>query len=875
MDWIQRLARRLRTLTRLGSVETSMDREMRAHIDLEIEERVARGATRDEARAAVLRDFGSIEALKEHGRDARGTRLVEDFFRDLGHAGRLLASHRTFSISAILTFALGVGAATAIFSVVHGVLLRPLPYAAPNQLVALWEHNVARNRDRNVVSVTNFEAWRSRATNFTDMAALVPAPATLPSPDGPERVVGAEVSPGYFRLLGVRPMLGRDFAAREPDATGVMLSEHYWRTRMGADPDVVGRMLQIGGRPHEDGKPREIIGVMPAGFEPPAFGWLTRQDFWIPFVPGPDNRWYGRYLLVVARLGDGASMDTARAEMLSVAAQLEKEDKANDGWSANVVALDAEITGDVRDAFIYILGTVALLFLLAITNVSTLLLARTRRRMHELGLRRALGATDGRLHRQIVTECLLLGAIGCAAGVLAAYPIVDVLVALMPPEVPRVAGVRLDTTVLAISASASLLASLAVGVLAARRGRQAPSLLLRDGATRGSVRATGRALVITEVAIGLVVAVFAGLVLRSFVSLRSVDLGFDAAHVTVGRVALGTEYATPAAQVAFFDELLTRLQGLEGVQHAGRVSSRPIVGIGPATTVRDAGAAPTSTDVIADGRWADAASLRALGIPLVAGELFDGSDRLDSPVRIVVNQSMADALWPGVSALGRTAAIDLNGGLSARVIGVVGDIRLAGARTAARPGFYLAPGRFAGEAYDIVVRSTAPPAAVISGMRAALAGMDAAIPLHRIQTLDDVVDGALARDRFIAVLLSSFAALALILASVGIYGVFAGDVAARRKEIGIRIALGARSSRVLLEIVGRAVGSALIGIVLGGAAAALLARSMQTLLFGVETTDAYSFALAGLSVLAVTLAATIIPAAHAARVSPLLIIRGE
>lgn len=876
MNWIARLARRLRILTRLGSVEASMAREMRAHIEFDTAERIRSGLDPAAARAAALRDFGSIEALKERGRDARGTRVVEDAVRDLAHAVRMFGHERTFTISAVLTFALGIGAATAIFSVVHGVLLRPLPYAEPDRLVALWEHNLARSNDRHVVSVANFEAWRSRATSFEDMAALVPAPMTLPSPDGAERVVGAEVSPGYFRLLGVHPMLGRDFDDRDTAASGgVILSENYWRTRLGSDPNVIGRQLLIGGRPHEDQKRREIIGVMPADFEPPAFGWLGPQALWLPFVPGPENRPYGRYLLVVGRLSPGVSSDAARAEMLAIAARLEKDDPANEGWSATLVPLAHQITGDVRPAFTYILGSAVLLFALAITNVATLLLARTRRRMHELGLRRALGATDARVHRQIVTECLLLGVAGCAAGVAAAYPIVDALVTLMPPEVPRVSGIRVDMTVLTVSALAALGAALGIGLLAAGRGRRAPSTLLHTAARRVTTRSGGRALVVTEVAIGLIVAVFAGLVVRSFVSLRAVELGFDPSDVTVGRVALGTEYSTPASQVAFFDELLARLRQQHGVEHAGIVSWRPIRGGGPATSVRSAMAAPSPGDVIADVRWADAEALRALRIPLIAGTLFDGSDRPDGAVRIVINESMAGALWPGADAVGEVAAMTFNGGLSATVIGVVRDVRLAGARTEPRPALYFAPGRFGGEAYDVVVRSGASPPVVIAGMRAALAGRDPNAPLHRVETMDTVVRDALARDRFTAVLLVAFAALALALASIGIYGVCAGDVGTRRKEIGIRIALGARSTQVLSEVIGRAMRNAVMGIALGAIAAAVLARSMQAMLFNITPTDGWSFLAAAVSLLAVTLAATLIPAVQAARVSPLTILRGE
>ena len=874
MAWLHRIVRRVRTLTRLDAVESSMDREMRAHIEFEAAARIAAGMGPDEARASAIRDFGSIETLKEHGRDARGTRVVEDFVRDLRHAARLLAHHRVFAASAILTFALGIGAATAIFSVVYGVLLRPLPYAEPDRLVALWESYPPRGMDRNVTAVATFEAWRARATAFEGMAALVPAPVTIPGPDGPERIVGAEVSPGYFSLLGVSPLLGREFTDADARGAGVvMLSEGFWRTHLGADPNVIGRRIDIGGRPHTDGQAHEIVGIMPAGFEPPAFGWLGRQALWVPFVATPENRSYGRYLQVVARLRPAVSIDSADSELDAVAAGLRAEGRLADDWTTTIVPLSEQISGDVRTSFVYILAAVALLLALAVTNVTVLILARTRRRLPEIGLRRALGATDARLRRQSLAESLLLAAAGCAAGLLAASPLVDVLVSLLPPEVPRITSIRLDLIVLASAAAVSVGAALLAGLLAARQGRRAPTMLLREAATRGSVRGRGRLLIVAEVAIGLMVAVLAALTIRSFVGLRAVEVGFDGNRVVAARVALGTEYATPAAQHAFFAELLDRIEQQPSVIEAGMVSGRPFGGSGPVTSLWDPTLEATPPDIVADARWADAGFFRTLRIPVLAGSLFDPSDRPEGPIRVVINESMARAIWPGADPIGRTATISLFDGLTATVIGVVGDVDLTDVRTPARPGFFLAPGRFGGQTYDVLVRSDASPAVVIAGLRSALRSLDPTLPLHRIETVDSAVAGALARDRFTATLLSAFAALALLLASVGIYGVFAGDVAARRKEIGIRMALGARARGVLLEILGRAMSSALIGIAIGAAAAALLARSMESLLFGIAATDAWSFAGAAVSLLAVTLLATLIPAAHAARVSPLTALR--
>jgi predicted permease len=474
-----------------------------------------------------------------------------------------------------------------------------------------------------------------------------------------------------------------------------------------------------------------------------------------------------------------------------------------------------------------------------------------------------------------VAESLLLGAAGCAVGLAAASPLVDVLVSLLPPDVPRVTSIRLDLAVLATAAGVSVAAALLVGLLAAWQGLRAPSMLLHEGPTRGAARARGRVLIVAEVAIGLMVAVLAGLTIRSFIGLQSVGVGFETDGVVAARVALGTDYATPATQQAFFDELLERIRLQQAVIEAGIVSGRPFGGSGPVTRLWDPTLTATPPDVVADARWADAEFFRTLRIPVLAGTLFDESDRLDGPVRVVINESMARAIWPGADPIGRTANISLSGGLTATVIGIVGDIDLTDVRTPVRPGFFLAPGRFGGSTYDVLVRSNAPPAVVIAGLRAALRSLDSTLALHRIETVDRAMSAALARDRFIATLLSTFAALALLLASVGIYGVFADDVASRRKEIGIRIALGAPSRGVLLGMLGRALASALVGIAIGGVGAMLLARSMQSLFFGIEWTDAWSFGAAAVSLLAVTLVATFIPAAHAARVSPLLVLRGE
>lgn len=873
--WIARLARRLRLLARLDSAERSMHDEMCAHLEFETAERVRAGADPAAARRDALVAFGSVELHKETARDARGTRLVEDFVRDLRYAARALAHHRPFAASAVLTFALGIGAAAAIVSVVYGVLLRPLPYDAPERLVTLWEQHEERGLDRNVASVPVFEAWRERVTALEGAAAMVPAPVTLQGDGGPDRVVGAEVSPDLFPLLGATPLAGRTFTEADARAGSVvLLSEALWRDRFGGDPSIVGRRIRIDGRSHVGGAIHEVLGIMPASFEPPAFGWMARRPaLWVPFLPSPDNRAYGRYLLVVGRLREGVSRAAATDELRAVTAMLSREMPAQEGWTASLLPLADVITGDVRPSLIFIFAAAVLLLTLAVTNVSLLMMARTRRRTPEFGLRRALGASDARLNRQLLAEALLLGAAGCAAGLAVASPLLDALIALLPAEIPRASAIRLDPTIALAAAATTAVASLLIGFVTSRRGRVASSPLLRESTARATAPARGGALVAAEVAVGLVIAVLAALMIRSFVTLRQVDFGFDASQTVAARVALGGGYDTTARQLAFFEGLLERVRALPAVEHAGLISGRPIGGFGPRTTVRDARVPVTPDDLLADARWADAGFFRAMRVPVIRGAVFDGQDRPDGPLRIVVNESLARALWPNDGAVGRTLAIDLNGGLEGTVIGVVGDMHLSDARTPARPGFFLAPGRFGGEAYDLIVRTRDEPATLAGDLRAAVASLDASLPLHRVMSFEDAVADTLARDRFTAMLLSWFAGLGLLLAGVGIYGVCAAEMTHRRKEFGIRMALGAGAGRVLRGVIAATVTNSAAGLAAGAVAAAALARSMQSLLFGVEPLDAWSFGLAGIVLLTVALVATLIPAVQATRVSPLATLR--
>jgi putative ABC transport system permease protein len=848
-----------------------MDAEMRHHVECEVADRVARGMAPSEARRTALADFGGLDRFKEEGRDARGVRALEDLAFDVRYGLRVLRRHRGFTAATVLTFALGVGAATTIFSLVYGILLRPLPYADPDRLTVLWEHDLRRGHHRNVVAVANFEAWRDRSRSFTGMAALVPASVTMSKGGDPERVAGAEVSPGYFRLLGIVPALGREFGPGEEDV--VVLSHGLWTRRFGGDRSVGGKAIPLRGRSYT------IVGVMPRDFDPPRFGWLGDQELWLPFEATAENRSWGRSLLVLARLRPGVSVEQARAEMSELGGQLARESPSNAGWSVSVVGLTEQISGDARTSLLVLLGAVALLLSMAAANAAMLTLAFLRRSAGEQAIRRAIGAPTRRILQQLLTQASLLGALGTAAGLLAGAWGIRLLLPLLPPDLPRTEDVRVDGPVLLFGACAGLAATLVAGAAAALRSvRAAPSASLRERVQgRAAAPPGGGTIVIAEVALALVLTVLAGLMLRSFVALRAVDLGFTADHVVGARLSLPQAYATRDRQEAFFGALLERVSGIPGVRSAGLVSARPFGGIGPATTVSNpARPNPSAADtVVADVRFADAGFFRTLRIPVAAGSVFDDREPPAGAPRVLINETMARALWPGESPLGREVRIELFGGLRAEVLGVVSDVRLVNARTRPRATAYLPASRFPSDTRDVVVSGDVPLDALVASLRGAVAALEPALPLYRIDALDRLVEESLSRDRLTTFVLGAFAVAALALASVGIVGVFSAEVTDRRQEIGIRRALGAQTSAVMLLVLRRALARAAAGVAAGLLLSMLVARAMGSLLFGVGPTDPVSFLSVTAILFGVAGAAALIPAAIASHVSPLVAIRGE
>lgn len=875
---MRRLIHRVRLLLGRAHAERAMDDEMRHHIDCEAADNVARGMEASAARTKAMRDFGGVEQFKEAGRDARGIRLVGDLIADTHYAVRVLRRNPGFTLAGVATFALGIGAAAAIFGVVRGVLLRPLPYRAPDELVTLWERNVAKGADHNVVSMASFEAWRERSRSFNGMAALVPAPATAVVNGVAERVAGVQVSAGYFRLLGIAPAIGREFSPAEAaSAINVtVLSHDFWRRHFGFDSSIVGRAIEI------DGKTVTVVGIMPATFDPPRFGWIDEQELWLPYGPISAYQPWGRAFHVVARLRTGVSIARADAEMASLGGQLAAEIPANSGWSATVSSLATQITGDVRRPLLLLLGGVLLLLVMSVVNVANLALGLARRREAEFAVRRAIGGSTSRLLRQLFVQNGLLALLGCAAGIGVAALGLRGLIALMPPNMPRTGSIHLDATVLSLALIVTVGASLLFGSIAALRGSRDAGLsamALRSARSGpGASRWGGNALVTVEVALALLITVLAALMVRSFANLRSIPTGFNASGIVAGRIGLaGDRYAGPDLERRFFDELTARLRTAPGVTSVSIANVRPFRGGSPVTSVIDPlhplarGVEPPSVDI----RFVDSTFFATLRIPLTTGHGFSAIEATGGAAHIVISATLARTLGLGANPIGHHISIGLFNNLDAEIVGVAADVHLYDLRAPIRGAAYLPASRFPSSVYDVLLRGEGGPERLANVLRSTVSGMDPGLPVYDAEPLQAVIDRSTARDRFTMSVLGLFAFISLMLAGVGIYGVSSADVASRRREIGIRRALGASGGGVVAAAVRRTFIQAAIGIAAGLVAALLATRAIASLLFGIGATDPVAFTAVAALLLGVTVIATIIPAWRATRVSPLLAIRSE
>lgn len=801
---------------------------------------------------------------------------------DFRFAFRKLWKSPGFTFVAVLTLALGMGANTAIFTVFDAVLLRPLPFVRPEQLLRIY--TAGPEIDRGPVSPANFLDWKEQNHVFQQIAAYSGNDYTLLGRDLPERLLGARVSAGFFELLGVQPSLGR-FFREEEDADGrnqvVVLNHEFWETRFGARRDIIGQTLTL------NDKSFTVVGVMPTGFTYPS----PKIQFWTPMAFSPAEKVMRdtNFLSVVARLTEGVTLERASTQMNLLARQIaQQHPELNTGERLELVSLSEATVGDIRSILWVLLGAVGLVLLICCANVANLLLARAAQRQKEIALRSALGATRTRLVRQLLIESLLLALFGGALGCVFARWGIDLLLVLKPENLPRLDQVRIDWAVLAFTGCISVATGLVFGLVPALQATN-PDLndMLKEGdrgGTGGPARHRVRdLLIVSEVALSLVLLVGAGLLIRSFVRLLAVDPGFRPEHVLAVSIPLPvSRYPAPAQEAAFFRRLLERVRELPGVRSAGAVTDVPLFG-GSSTgfDVEGRSLAQPNERPMTEFRSASSGYFQTMGIDLVAGRTFTPDDKADAPAVALINETLARRYFGKENPLGKR--IGLSRPTDWReIVGVVRDVRNYGLAEEVKPECYLpylqnAPNYLAGSAswMVMVVRTESEPLDYVVAIKGALHKIDPDQPIASIRPMTAYLVQSVAQRRFNMLLLAVFAGLALVLAAVGIYGVISYSVAQREREVGIRMALGAQARDVLALIVRQGMGPALLGLLAGVLVAAAMTRFMRNLLFQVNAIDPLVFGAVAVVLTLVAALACLIPARRATRVDPAVALRSE
>jgi putative ABC transport system permease protein len=819
-------------------------------------------------------------------------RWEDDMVQDLRYGVRMLLNRPGFSAVVILVLASGIGATSAIFSVVNSVLLRPLPYPEPDRLMMVFTASERDGRGGGIGTVTgpDFVEWRNQCRVCAQMAAHTGAwPGNLTGGAEPDRVRVARVTGSLFATLGVQPLLGRTFLPEETGrslfssdsgATGssvVILSYGLWQRRFGADPAVIGKTVRV------EGDACAVIGVMPDGFKFP-----DEAEAWLPVALSPNRN--NAYLQVVARLQPGMTQAQAQAELATIARGLEQEfPQTNQGLGVNLVPLQEHVVGNVRSSLLVFLGAVSFVLLIACANVANLLLARAGTRQKEMAVRAALGASRLRIIRQLLTESLLLALGGGGLGLLLAFEILDLLIAFAPQGIPRLNAIGIDPWVLGFTLLLAVLTGIIFGLAPAL---QASRLDLNATLKEGGTRATGGAsrhrlrslLVVAEVSMALVLLIGAGLLLKSFTRLRETKLGFNSDHVLTASVTLPEATYPTAAQVkAYYQQSLAHLAASPEAQAVGVVNSLPLgnTGVGIQGDLTVEGESAERSGVVASKLAASADYFRALGIPLLKGRAFNDHDRADSPGVLIISETLARRLWPNEDALGKRLNIGFPGETWREVVGVVGDVKQRELGAAPALALYQPLAQVAdklrwlvGE-MTFVIRTVAEPQSFIASLRSELQSVDKDVPLHNVAVMEQVVAKKVADPRFYTLLLGSFSALALILAAAGIYSVISYSVTQRTHEIGIRLALGAQAGAILRLVVKQGMALALAGLAIGLASALALTRVLSDFLYQVSVTDPATFALDSGLLAAVAFLACYLPARRATKVDPMVALRHE
>lgn len=894
MKVIKRILHTLPALFGRRRMNQDIDEELALHIDLETAENVRAGMTQAAARRAALVKFGGVDRYSEACRDTRGVTWFEELLSDLRLSLRLLAKAPQFTLATLLTLGLGMGANTAIFSVVNSVLLRASPFADPDQLVVVWETDRASKTEHEPASWPDVVDLRERSQSMAAIGSLMSMPGTLAGAGDPERVSILGVTSNIPELLGVRPLIGQTFASLEVVPNGAqygLLSEELWRRRFNGDPSVVGRTITLNERP------TTIVGVLPAEADLGIRQIHERADYGTPLAAPEVELWLAlaptaeetprstHPFLTIGRLAPNATLAGAQRELASIMADIERANPENIARGVNLESYDVVTFGPVRPALFVLLGAVALVLLVACVNVANLLLARTAVRAREVAVRRALGAATGRIVRQFLAESMVLTVAGALVGLLVANVVLKALVALAPTDIPRLASATIDARVLGFTALVSGLVAFAFGM--------APTLVVRKldlqsmvkaqssrGSTEGhDTRRFRGGLVVAEIALAVCLVIGASVLLRSFWKLANVDPGFQTTNITKFEFQLlATRYPTPRDQWpnitainGFHSELLRRVQALPGIESAALAGRHPL-DAGFTNSFAIVGREAESGDFPEiRTRFITPEYLQTVGVSLLAGRALSAADQATATPVVLINRAAAQAYFKGRDPIGQQIRF---WGTPRQIVGVISDERFKGLAEGSEPAVYtpMQQAPMAGAVLLVRSQGSVDPTASV---RRVFQELDPQLAIYGVEPLEQTVSASIARARFTALLLGLFAAVAMLLALVGVHGVLSYNVARRAPEIGIRIALGATQRQVVNQIIGEGTRQALLGIALGAAAALAGSQLLSTLVFGVTPRDPLTYLVVPAGVLALAVLASWLPARRAAQADPIYALRAD
>jgi putative ABC transport system permease protein len=873
MRILQECRVRLRSILRRSAVERELEEEMRDHIDREVAARVAQGLSPDHARRTALADFGGVQAQKEECRRSLGVQLWDDVVADARYGLRSLAREPAFAAVVVLTLALGLGANVAIFSAIDAVLLRPLPYPEQHRLVELTQQDVRQGSRRDFVSPANFLDWRERASGIATLAAAEPYSRTLTTPEGPERLRSWLVSDGFFEILGVQPIVGRTFTADE-FAPGrdrvVVLGYGTWSRQFGADAGVVGRVIVL------DGQPFTIVGVMP-----PNVAFPPGRDVWSPKVFTDEERRMRAtaFFHVVGRLKPGVSLPEARARLDIVARQMQQEyPRENGSVAIGAMPLKESLVGDARPILALFTVGVGLLLLVACANVSNLFLVRMHRRRQELGVRMALGAAIGRIRRQVLTETVIIAVLGATVAVIVARWGVAILRTMVPDTLPRGDQMTVGGSATAVAYALALGTAVSVSFLSLAR-----SLEWRDGLVSVSTRTVSarggwlqRGFVVAQLVMAMALVVTAGLFVRSLTTLLGQERGFRTDRVAAVTLFAWREFPRPEQRAQFVQRVVDRLESLRGVEEAGAGSSLPLAeNFGPESAQFTIPTLPTPPGQ-SPGAQATIISpgyLEALGITVREGRAFTWRDNAESKPVVLVNERLARRYWSGRSPIGQPIVVRFAAApVTREIVGVVNDARRRLAQDAP-PALYIPHAQSPTGSVSFVAHTSAEPTSMLPAIRAAIAGENRAIALSNVVTLEGLLQSTVRPRRFNLQLVGFFAIAALLLASIGTYGVISCATNDRIREIGIRLALGGTRRQVMIAVLAEgawlAAAGALLGLLVSGATNQLV----RGMLYGITPLDAPTYVAGAVLIVVIALAACAVPAYRASRLDPLKVLR--